>query len=176
MPARVAVGEIMRAHGLNGGMWVKPLTDRDIRTNKIRDVFLMSGGVERPAVVRSINDVDGRWILGLEGVNNRDQAEAMRGVVIGVAEEASPALPEGTFYIRDIVGREVVAEDGRVLGAITGVLSTGSNDVYEISGPDGEILFPALKELVLECPRGGRTMKVRVLPGLLEACRQGKKG
>jgi 16S rRNA processing protein RimM len=166
----------MRAHGLNGGMWVKPLTDRDIRANRLGEVFLMAGGEERPAVVRSINETEGRWILALEGVNNRDQAESMRGVIIGVAEEASPALPEGTFYIRDIVGREVVAEDGRVLGRLTGVLSTGSNDVYEISGPEGEILFPALKELVLECPRGGKTMKVRLLPGLLEACRQGKKG
>ena len=176
MPARVAVGEIMGAHGLNGGMWVKPLTDRDIRANRLGAVFLMSGGEERPAVVRSINATEGRWILSLEGVNNRDQAGSMRGVFIGVAEETSPALPEGTFYIRDLVGREVVSEDGKVLGQLTGVLSTGSNDVYEISGPDGEILFPALKELVLECPRGGKTMKVRVLPGLLEACRQGKKG
>lgn len=176
MPALVAVGEIMRAHGLNGGMWVKPLTDRDIRANKIRDVFLMAGGEERPAVVRSINETEGRWILTLEGVNNRDQAEAMRGVFIGVPEGASPGLPDGTFYIRELVGREVVTEDGKVLGELTGVLSTGSNDVYEISGPEGEMLFPALKELVLECPRGGKTMKVRVLPGLLEACRQGKKG
>jgi len=175
VPARVAVGEIMGAHGVNGGMWVKPLTDRNIRANKIRDVFLMGGGEERPAVVRSINETEGRWILNFEGVHNRAQAEGLRGVIIGVTEESSPALPEGTFYIRELVGREVVAEDGRVLGELTGVLSTGSNDVYEISGPDGELLFPALKELVLECPRGGRTMKVRVLPGLLEACRQGKK-
>jgi len=173
---RVAVGEIMGAHGLTGGMWVKPLTDRNLRASKIVDVFVMNTAGERPAVVRSINETEGRWILMLEGVHNRGQAEALRGMLIGVAEESSPPLPEGTFYIRELVGREVVAEDGRILGELTGVLSTGSNDVYEISGPDGEILFPALKELVLECPRGGRTMKVRVLPGLLEACRQGKKG
>jgi len=174
--ARVAVGEIMGAHGLNGGMWVKPLTDRNMRENKIRDVLLISGGGERPAVVSSISETEGRWILTLEGVHNRSQAELMRGVIIGVAEEASPVLPEGTFYIRELVGREVITEDGRSLGELTGVYSTGSNDVYEINGPEGEILFPALKDLVLECPRDGRTMKVRVLPGLLEACRQGKKG
>ena len=176
MAVRVAVGEVMGAHGLNGGMWVKPLTDRDIRANKISEAFLISAEGEKPAVVRSIKETEGRWIMNVDGVNKREQAEVLRGVIIGVAEEASPPLPDGTFYIRELVGREVIAEDGRVLGELMGVLSTGSNDVYEISGPEGEILFPALKELVLECPRGGRTMKVRILPGLLEACRQGKKG
>jgi len=174
--ARLMVGEIMGAHGLNGGMWVKPLTDRNIRANKIVDVFVISGVEERPGVVESINETEGRWIVTLEGVHNRTQAENMRGQFIGVAENSSPALPDGSFYIHELVGREVVSEDGKVLGELTGVLSTGSNDVYEISGPEGEILFPALKNLVLECPRGGRTMKVRLLPGLLEACRQGKKG
>ena len=56
------------------------------------------------------------------------------------------------------------------LGTITAVMSTGSNDVYTISGPSGELLFPALRDLVLDCPREGRTMRVKLLPGLLDAC------
>ena len=67
-------------------------------------------------------------------------------------------------------GFRVETEAGESLGTVTETFPTGANDVYTISGPDGELLFPALKELVLECPQDERTMKVRVPKGLLEAC------
>lgn len=167
---RVVVGEITRAHGLAGGFWVRPQVDSLERGRGLREVFLMNGEEERKAAIASLEVLEDRWLVRLEGVDSREGADALRGWKVGVAEADSPALPEGVFYVRDLVGREVVAEDGRALGTLTAVYPTGSNDVYAISGPDGELLFPALKELVLECPRDARTMKVRLPKGLLEAC------
>ena len=170
MKDRVAVGEIRKAHGIRGGMWVKPLTDSPDRARGLNEVFLMRDGEERVARVQSVEVAENRWIFRLEGVETREQAEMLHGWLIGIAATDSPPLPEGSFYVSELVGREVRTEDGRLLGTLTGVSPTGSNDVYTISGPDGELLFPALKDLVMECPRGGNTMKVRLLPGLLEAC------
>jgi 16S rRNA processing protein RimM len=168
---RVIVGEITRAHGIRGGMWVRPMTDSLERGLALTEVFLVRGAEERVARVESVEIVNGdRWLVRFAGINNREAAEAMHGWSVGIVAAESPALPDGVFYVRELVGREVSTEDGRVLGTLTEVIPTGSNDVYTISGPDGDLTFPALKDLVIECPRDARTMKVRVPPGLLEAC------
>jgi 16S rRNA processing protein RimM len=160
----------MKAHGLEGGVWVKPFDSAAGRGRGLKEVVLMRGPEKAPARIRSVREANGRWIVSFEGIRTREEAEGLRGWLIGVPEgEASP-LPEGTFYVHDIIGREVVTEDGELLGLVTNVISTGSNDVYIIESLEGELMFPALRELILECPPDTRTMKVRLLPGLLEAC------
>lgn len=175
MEQRVVVGEIAGIHGVRGGVWVNPRTDSPDRGRTLREVFLLRGDEERRARVESLEIVGGRWLVRFAGVASRDQAMELQGLLVGVVPTDSPALPAGAFYVRDLIGREVAAEDGRILGTLTAVTPTGSNDVYTISGPDGDLLFPALKELVLECPPSGRTMKVRIPPGLLEACLSGRR-
>ncbi len=166
----LAVGEIMGAHGIKGGVWVRPFGDVPGRAHALRDVVLMRGDELAPARVASVRVVERRWTVTFEGITSRTEAEGLSGWLIGVTERAAPPLPEGTFYVHDLVGREVATEDGAFLGVVTDVMHTGGNDVYVIDGPEGELLFPALKELVLECAPGARTMRVRLLPGLLEAC------
>lgn len=168
----LAVGEIQKAHGIEGGVWVKLFNAAAGRGRELREVVLMRGSEKARAKVRSLREVEGRWIVSFEGIHTREEAESLRGWLIGVPEEDSAALPEGTFYVHDIIGREVLTEDGEFLGLVSNVISTGSNDVYIIESPEGELLFPALKELVLECLPGARTMKVHLLPGLLETCFQ----
>ena len=172
MPADkpLAVGEIMGAHGIKGGVWVRPFGQASGRARALRDVVLMRGDELAPARVASVREVEGRWTVTFEGITSRTDAEGLQGWLIGVREPDAAPLPEGTFYVHDLVGREVTAEDGAFLGVLTDVMHTGGNDVYVIDGPDGELLFPALKELVLECAAGARTMRVRLLPGLREAC------
>ncbi len=167
---RVTVGEILRPHGIKGSVWVKPLTDSAGRAQTLREVFIIGEDGATPARVESADVVEGRWILRFKGIGSRDAAERLRGCRIDVDPQESPPMPESSFYIHDIVGRDVFSEDGTYLGSVVDVVVTGSNDVYVIAGPEGELLFPALKELVLECAPGQRNMKVRMMPGLLEAC------
>jgi 16S rRNA processing protein RimM len=170
----VAVGEIAGPHGLNGQVAVRPLSDRPGRGKTLRRVVLVRGAEEKPATVSRVFPTEGRWLVSFEGIRTREDAEALRGWTMAVPEEESPALPEGTFWVHDLVGREVETEDGTDLGTITSIFHTGANDVFVIEGGQGELFFPALKELVLEVPAGGGKVRVRVPPGLLEACRSGK--
>jgi len=167
---RLVIGEILSAYGIKGGVWVRPLTSQAGRGDGLKDVILVKAGDTAPARIAEIRSVSGRWIVSFEGVNSREEAEGLRGWTIAVPETDSPSLPDGTFYVHDLIGREVATEEGEYLGSITNVFPTGGNDVYVIEGPAGELLFPALKALVLECPRGERTMRVKMPPGLLEAC------
>jgi 16S rRNA processing protein RimM len=168
--ATLAVGEIQGAHGVTGALWVKPLSHDAERYRQLGDVVLVSGPETREARVTTARAADGRWLVTLQDVTTREAAEALRGWTIAVPASQAAPLPAGVFLVHELLGREVIAEDGESLGRITNIFPTGSNDVYEIAGPRGDLLFPALKELVLECRREGGPIRVRLLPGLLEAC------
>lgn len=169
-PKPLAVGEILKACGVRGGVWVKPLSSLRGRGDDLKDVILMRGGDSAPARISSVKVVQDRWIVSFEGIASREEAEGLQGWLIAVPEQQSPALPDGTFYVHDLIGREVLTEEGEYLGTVVNVFPTGGNDVFVIEGPEGELLFPALKELVVDCPREERILRVRLLPGLLEAC------
>jgi 16S rRNA processing protein RimM len=164
------VGEVLGAYGVAGAVWVRPLTDARGRARDLADVFLVRDDVPTPMRVKSVREVEDRWLVSFEGIETREAAGQLGGARLAVPPSSSPSLPAGAWYVHDLVGREVHAEDGRVLGELTDVIRTGANDCWEIRGPGGDLLFPALKGLVLAVPPGERTITVRVPPGLLEAC------
>lgn len=166
----IAVGEITAPYGIRGAVWVKPFAARSARRNKLGKVILVRNGESSPAEVTSFKPVGERWIVALAGIQSREDAGGLRGWVISIPIQDIASLPEDTHFVHDMIGRKVLAEDGRFLGRLANVFPTGTNDVYAIEGPEGELLFPALRELVIECPRGGDTMRVRIPPGLMESC------
>jgi 16S rRNA processing protein RimM len=157
----VVVGRITAAHGVRGEVKVEPLTDFPERFGRGSHLWL--DGVER--VVEG-----GRWqraqvILKLQGVDSRSEAEALRGKELTVPEAAT--LPDqGVYYLHDIVGLHVETQDGTELGRVFDVLSTGSNDVYVVRGAQGELLLPALDDVVLQVDVAGGRIVVDVPEGL----------
>jgi 16S rRNA processing protein RimM len=104
-------------------------------------------------------------------VPDRSVAGALRGAYLYVPESEAVTLPPGEFFVHQIVGLTVVTLGGEVLGTIEDVLQTGSNDVYVVrqDGPDGrEVLLPATKEVVREVDLDSKTMRVELLPGLVD--------
>ena len=81
-------------------------------------------------------------------------------------EEAAD-LPEGSFYHHQIIGLAVRTTDGRDLGTLSDIIETGSNDVYVVTGPDGEALIPAIPDVVQDVDISGGIITVEPVPGLL---------
>ena len=111
-----------------------------------------------------------RWqgrnlVLKLEGVDDRNAAEALQNEELLVPELA-PLDQEGVFYQHDIIGMTARDLDGAELGAVTDIFSTGSNDVYVIEGERGQILIPALDDVVREIDIAARVMTVELMEGL----------
>lgn len=105
--------------------------------------------------------------MRLVGVETIEAAAALRGEYLYVASADAARPPRGEFYLHEIVGLSVETEDGRPLGRIAEVLRTGANDVYVVAGPLGEVLVPAIEDVVRRIdPAGGRVV-VRPLPGML---------
>ena len=112
----------------------------------------------------------GRWagrsvILKLRGLETRNEAETLRGAELTVPE-AAELVDEGVYYLHDIIGLPVFDAGGRTLGTLEEVFSTGSTDVYVVRGDRGELLLPALDDVVTEVDLSGGRIVVSVPEGI----------
>jgi 16S rRNA processing protein RimM len=164
-PQWVAVGRITRAHGVKGEVSVLVLSQVAERFEPGSRLFL-GEGEQQPLTVAEARPHRQRLLVRFEGVMDRDRAEELQGSYLFVTAASAPELPEGEFWTHQLVGCEVVTDSGRSLGRIREVIRTAANDVWAAGGDEGEVLIPALKEVVETVDlRGGRVV-VHEIPGL----------
>lgn len=145
MQELITIGQIINTHGLNGEVKVYPLTDDIRRFRKLEKVLV--DGVEMKIVWCKLQT--DKVILKFEGIDSIEQAQKYFKKYLEVRREDAVELPEGSYFIADLVGCTVYDTDGNNLGVVYDVLKTGSNDVYWIK-EGKELLIPALKDIVLE--------------------------
>ncbi|MGH2692673.1 MAG: ribosome maturation factor RimM [Actinomycetota bacterium] len=158
----LAVGRVSRAHGVGGEVSVQNLSEVENRFAK-GSVLLLEDG--RTLKVERARPHQQRLLVKFEEVADRDQAEALRGEVLLVHASDSPEPPHGAFWVHQVVGLEVVTQEGRSLGHVTEVQGNPANDLWVT---DSGALIPAVREVVTEVdPQSGR-VTIREFPGLLE--------
>ncbi len=163
-PEFLAVGRVLRPHGVRGELLLEALTDSPGPLSGVDTVYL--GDAAEPHPLAGARLHRGRLLIRLQDCADRDAAEAFRGqlVQIRIGEAAPP--PPGSYYHHQIVGLAVVTDEGEALGEVTEILETGSNDVYVVSGSSGEILLPALTSVILKVDLEAKRMTVHLLEGL----------
>ena len=108
-------------------------------------------------------------ILKFKGFDNINDIERYKGKNLYVTRENAVKLKRDEYFIADLIGLEVYDEDDQHLGMLTNVIETGANDVYEVKFEDGrEVLFPAIKQCILDVDMENRKMKVHIMEGLLD--------
>ena len=159
----IAVGEVLGSHGLWGGIRAKVLSDVLHRFDAGQDIFIR--GIPY-RIAKSSRGRSNQVILQLHGLGTIDAARALMGQLITVPPEAVPELPDGEYYHFELLGLKVFTQDGEDLGSIEDILVTGSNDVYVVTGPTGEILVPALLDVIVNVDLDQGVMVVRLPEGL----------
>jgi 16S rRNA processing protein RimM len=108
-------------------------------------------------------------IVKFKEYDDINQVERFRGNILTVPREQAVKLEEGEYYIQDLIGIDIVDEDGNKLGKLIDVLQTGANDVYEMERADGgpNVLIPAIKQCILDVNIDTNTMKIHVMDGLM---------
>ena len=160
--APVVIGWIGRPHGLGGEVRTRPTggTMPALRPGQPVEVHPVDGEPRR-MVVASRSGTDERPILSFEGIQTRDEALALAGATVAVDPEAMASLPDpDTFYVRDLVGCEVLV-GARPAGTVAEVHAAPANDVLEVSGSDGALLVPFTADAIVEVDLAARRIVVR---------------
>tara|TARA_B100001245_G_C22782293_1_gene377687 strand:+ start:291 stop:791 length:501 start_codon:yes stop_codon:yes gene_type:complete len=159
----VVVGRIVGAWGVHGEVKVEPFTDFPSRFNKGSILFLH----ERPLRVSASRKRKNGFVLKLESVDDRSDAEALRGSEMTVPVTDLEDLPVGTFYYFQIIGLEVWTEESELLGTVREIITTGANDAYVVSdGNNKPVLVPAIGGVVQEVDVSNGKMVVKLPIGL----------
>jgi 16S rRNA processing protein RimM len=108
-------------------------------------------------------------LIWLAGFVDERAVEPIRGAAVRIDHDQAAPLPEGEFYFWQLVGATVVDEAGTTLGLVDEIIQTGANDVYVLRRPDGgELLLPAIKEVILKVDTERGIITAHLLPGLGE--------
>jgi 16S rRNA processing protein RimM len=163
------VGKIVNTHGVKGEMRVLPLTDDPHRFDALDWVYVEKGSEMIQYDIKGVKYIKNLVIVKLSGIDTIDAAEALKDCFILVDRSNAVKLPKDTFFICDLIGCTIIDEKNVVLGQITDILKTGSNDVYVIKNESGrELLLPALKSVVRAVSLEQKRIDVTVPKGLLE--------
>ena len=155
MEKELIVGEILKPQGIRGELKIKPFTDSPEDFKAFKRVFL-DGTEYKVLSVRT----DGNAVyLGLRGVVDRNAAELLRAKQVVIPREEAPEPPDGSYYIADLLGAEIVTEKGTILGTLKEIRSAAT-DIYTLEKDGKEILFTAASGVILEIDAEGKKITV----------------
>ena len=156
----IAVARISSAHGVRGEVKLLPLTDFPHRFAQTEFLLLAD---RTKLYLESVRMQKNAILVKFRGLDTPEDWSPLRNKELFVTEDELMPLPAGQYYIHQIVGLEVVDEQEQILGRVTDVLQTGSNDVYAIKLLDGkELLVPAIESFVKQIDMNARQMIVVV--------------
>jgi 16S rRNA processing protein RimM len=166
-PRFVAIGRIVQPHGVRGEVSVEVLTDFPERFDTIEVVYLGDASEAEARQVKAARWHRNRVLLSFEGCEDRTAAEGLRGLLVQIPIEETMPLPEGEYYAHDLIGLDVLTIEGEALGRVNDILFTGANEVYVVVGPRGQILLPAIADVVERVDLSAGQMVVRLMDGLV---------
>ena len=133
--------------GLEGFVKVKPLSGETEHLLKLKTAALRIDGKERLLKIEEIAAIPPALAIRFEGVTGPEEAKLLRGAELLVSREEAAPLQPGEFYVEDLKGLEVYAEEGELLGHIVAVFEGGGGDLAEIRLHNGAVrLVPFRKE------------------------------
>ncbi len=159
-PVYLAVGRLRRTHGIEGAMLMDVLTDFPERLRAGKTLFL--GDHYEPLKLTSVRKAGADMIVRFAGFNNPEEAARLRNTLVYIKAEGLPKLPEGEYYHHELLGMEVIDENGQLLGELERILETGANDVYVVKTPEGEeLLLAAIEDVILKVDLAKRQITAR---------------
>ncbi|MDF1500678.1 MAG: ribosome maturation factor RimM [Anaerolineales bacterium] len=164
-PEQLVVGRIARPHGVRGALVVDPVSRviESLRPGSI--VFI--GELEMPFEIVNIRPHRKRYLVAVEGIDDRNQADEYRDLEVKLSYAEGAPLDEHEYYYWQILGMTVDTEQGEQLGEVINIIETGANDVYIIRSSSGDdLLIPAIEDVILKVDLEANRMLVRLLPGL----------
>lgn len=163
------VGVISSTHGVRGEVKVYPTTDDANRFKSLKNVILDNGREHMDLEIQGVKFFKNMVILKFKGFDSIDDIEKYKGKDLLITRDQAVELGPDENFIVDLIGLRVITDNGEEFGTLTDVIKTGANDVYEVKTAEGkEVLFPAIKECVLNVDLTEGIVTVHIMDGLLD--------
>ena len=168
MEEYLEIGQIVNTSGLKGEVKVKPLTDDITRFDDLEKIYVQKANQLIEFKIQNVKYSKNMPILKLEGIDTIEEAEKYRNFYIKINREDAIKLDENSYFIVDIIGCDVYTEENMLLGKVTEVFQTGSNDVYAVKNTEGkEIFLPAISDVIKNVDIPNKKITINLLEGLI---------
>ena len=162
-PEFVTIGEILAPWGIEGKLKVEVVTEFPQRFAPSSKVYVN----QQPITIDSCIWHKGKAIIKLNTIDSIEDAQRLRGQPIEIHHSQLKPLPEGQYYHFQLIGLEVWTTQGELLGKITEILTSKSNDTYVVHGAKGEALIPAIEDVVKSINLNTGRIIIETIEGLL---------
>jgi 16S rRNA processing protein RimM len=164
----LSVGQVIRPHGLKGLLRIKAYAGSEASFLEADTVLLktVSGEICKCRMT-SVTPHKNIFLMGVEEAGSADEAEAYRGAEI-LVQKGSLSREDDAYFWYELLGLRVYLETGECLGAISRILTTGSNDIYVVKEGEKETYIPAVHEVVKEIDLKNEKMIISPMEGLLD--------
>ena len=159
----ITIGRILTPLGVKGKLKVKIETDFPQRFTHGAKVYID----RQPVTLDSARWHSGKLVIKLDTIDSREDAQKLQGKTMEIRRSQVHSLPEGQYYYFQLIGLEVRTTQGECLGNITEILTTESNDNYVVRGTKGEILIPAIEDVVKSVDLDKGCLVIEPIAGLL---------
>jgi len=159
----ITIGRILAPWGTKGKLKVAVATDFPQRFAPSSEVYVN----QQLMTIASTEWQKGKAIIKLNTIDSFEDAEKWRGQLVEIHRSQLQLLPEGQYYHFQLIGLEVWTTRGELLGNITDILTTQSNDNYITSGAKGEILIPAIEDVIKSIDLDKGRLVIEPIKGLL---------
>ena len=171
------VGRIARAHGIRGQVIVNLETDfPEARFQPGGELFIERGGTVEALRLSSVRFQHGRPVIGIDGVDTMNDAEALAGRELRIPLEQLAPLPAGTFYRHDLIGCRVETASGEAVGVVQDVEGTVGGSRLVVQADRDEILIPLVAGICTAIDPAAKRIVVEPPDGLLELNAQRRPG
>lgn len=163
------VGQIVNTFGIKGEVKVKPFTDEIERFEELKTVYLCEKDEMKKIEIEQVKYHKDMVLLKLKGIDTVNDAEKQRGKFLKIDRKDAKKLPEGVYFIVDLLGLPVYTEEGRLLGKVEDIFNSGASDIYVVKNEEGkQILLPGIPEVLKKVDLAEEKIIVHLLKGLEE--------
>jgi len=161
----IKIGEVVNAVGLRGELKIYPYTENKERFETIKAVYFD----EKQVQIEQVRYKDNLVIVKIHGVDDRTSAEACKGIEVFMREEDMEDLPEGTYYVKDILGFQVEDQKRGMIGILRDVRDSSAQALFIIEkNGGGELLVPAVEEFFTAVDLERKVILVDLIEGMYE--------
>lgn len=162
------IGQIVNTFGIKGFVKVKPFTDDMQRFEELDSILIEKGKQLLELPIEEVKYQKNVVLLKLKGIEDINMAEQYKGCYIKIPRQKARKLPEGTYFIADLIGMDVYTDEAVLLGKLEDIYQNKSSDIYVVKDDLGkQILLPAMKEVIKQVDLENEKIIVHLIDGLI---------